>query len=332
MTDTVKDVVEPANTRFVSKPVEIEAHRIGIDPWPDAAWEAVTRNEIRLYDCGKPDGYIIVRTLEGEMRGNHGDWLIRGTEGEFYPCKPSVFERNYEPFDRLRSLAGSVPEGQFLLDRLSELDFSGCDDDFVRDWFGHVDPAISRFQAAISTPPVASSPVAPVAETVVSSDADDMIDQLNVLCEDFGCEAGSNRLHWLHERLTKLSELEAASQEAQPNQACLAEARAALLGDLKYAFEVLYDCRKSGAYIPDFVFNRIKASLKKDAKDAPVAPLDAAIEALKAAERAHDIHANCEDCMESASDPVSCEHCFPSWNEAYELRQVALKQENGDNG
>lgn len=57
-----------------------------------------------------------------------------------------------------------------------------------------------------------------------------------------------------------------------------------------------------------------------------------ALEALKAAERAHDIHANCEDCMESASDPVSCEHCFPSWNEAYELRQVALKQENGDNG
>lgn len=69
--------------------------------------------------------------------------------------------------DRLRSLAGSVPECQFLLDRLSGLDFSGCDDDFVRDWFGHVDPAISRFQAAISTPPVASSPVAPVAETTL---------------------------------------------------------------------------------------------------------------------------------------------------------------------
>lgn len=100
------DVVGPPNTRFVSKPVEIEAHRIGIDPWPDAAWEAVTRNEIRLYDCGKPDGYIIVRTLEGEMRGNHGDWLIRGTEGEFYPCKPSVFERKYEARTLLSSSRG----------------------------------------------------------------------------------------------------------------------------------------------------------------------------------------------------------------------------------
>lgn len=100
------DVVGPPNTRFVSKPVEIEAHRIGIDPWPDAAWEAVTRNEIRLYDCAKPDGYIIVRTLEGEMRGNHGDWLIRGTEGEFYPCKPSVFERKYEARTLLSSSRG----------------------------------------------------------------------------------------------------------------------------------------------------------------------------------------------------------------------------------
>jgi hypothetical protein len=100
------DVAEPPNTRFVSKPVEIEAHRIGIDPWPAAAWEAVTRNEIRLYDCGKPDGYIIVRTLEGEMRGNHGDWLIQGTEGEFYPCKPSVFERKYQARTLLSSSRG----------------------------------------------------------------------------------------------------------------------------------------------------------------------------------------------------------------------------------
>lgn len=39
------------------------------------------------------------------------------------------------------------------------------------------------------------------------SDADEMIDMLNVLCEDFGCEAGSNRLHWLHEQLSELTSL-----------------------------------------------------------------------------------------------------------------------------
>lgn len=38
---------------------------------------------------------LYIRTLEGRMKANPGDWIIRGTEGEFYPCKPSVFERKY---------------------------------------------------------------------------------------------------------------------------------------------------------------------------------------------------------------------------------------------
>lgn len=86
--------------RYRRKPVVIEAHRIGIDPWPAAAWEAVTRNEIILQNCGEPDGFIKIKTLEGVMRGAHGDWLIRGVKGEFYPCKPDIFEATYEPEDR----------------------------------------------------------------------------------------------------------------------------------------------------------------------------------------------------------------------------------------
>lgn len=41
--------------------------------------------------------FLIIATPEGEMRANFGDWIIRGTEGEFYPCKDSVFKRKYEP-------------------------------------------------------------------------------------------------------------------------------------------------------------------------------------------------------------------------------------------
>ena len=37
-----------------------------------------------------------VETLEGTMRGSAGDYLIRGIVGEFYPCKPSIFEATYE--------------------------------------------------------------------------------------------------------------------------------------------------------------------------------------------------------------------------------------------
>lgn len=37
-----------------------------------------------------------VETLEGTMRGNAGDYLICGVKGEFYPCKPDIFEATYE--------------------------------------------------------------------------------------------------------------------------------------------------------------------------------------------------------------------------------------------
>jgi hypothetical protein len=37
-----------------------------------------------------------IRTLEGTMLASPGDWIIRDTEGELYPCKSSVFERQYE--------------------------------------------------------------------------------------------------------------------------------------------------------------------------------------------------------------------------------------------
>lgn len=46
-------------------------------------------------------------------------------------------------------------------------------------------------------------------------DADDYVDQLNVLCEDFGCEAGSDRLAWLHDQLSELSRLRARVAELE---------------------------------------------------------------------------------------------------------------------
>jgi hypothetical protein len=41
-------------------------------------------------------GYMVITTLEGEMRANPGDWIIKGIKGEFYPCKPDIFEATYE--------------------------------------------------------------------------------------------------------------------------------------------------------------------------------------------------------------------------------------------
>lgn len=56
------------------------------------------------YRCGggecdhNPDSHhISIRTLEGDMRVSAGDYVIRGVQGEFYPCKPDIFDATYEP-------------------------------------------------------------------------------------------------------------------------------------------------------------------------------------------------------------------------------------------
>lgn len=40
---------------------------------------------------------IHIQTLEGEMEGHIGDWIVCGIKGEFYPCKPDIFAATYEP-------------------------------------------------------------------------------------------------------------------------------------------------------------------------------------------------------------------------------------------
>ncbi len=41
--------------------------------------------------------YLIIPTLEGDHIANPGDFIIKGVKGEFYPCKPDIFEMTYEP-------------------------------------------------------------------------------------------------------------------------------------------------------------------------------------------------------------------------------------------
>lgn len=40
---------------------------------------------------------LFIQTAEGVMRADVGDWIICGVKGEFYPCKPDIFEATYEP-------------------------------------------------------------------------------------------------------------------------------------------------------------------------------------------------------------------------------------------
>lgn len=53
----------------------------------DGAWKA---------GAGPVTIHAIVKTLEGEMMAREGDYIIKGVNGEFYPCKPDIFEKTYE--------------------------------------------------------------------------------------------------------------------------------------------------------------------------------------------------------------------------------------------
>jgi hypothetical protein len=46
------------------------------------------------YDNAKP--VLKIPTLEGEMMASIGDWIIKGVNGELYPCKPDIFAKTYE--------------------------------------------------------------------------------------------------------------------------------------------------------------------------------------------------------------------------------------------
>jgi len=52
-----------------------------------------------IVEAYQTDKEMSIETLEGEMKAFPGDWIIKGVNGELYPCKPDIFEKTYEPVD-----------------------------------------------------------------------------------------------------------------------------------------------------------------------------------------------------------------------------------------
>ncbi|MNX74672.1 hypothetical protein D3C86_1061180 [compost metagenome] len=85
------------NTLFRKKPVVIEAFQLpaaGADV-PDAFHLWCERVGFVNFASGR-DETLDIQTLEGTMTAQPGDWIIKGVKGEFYPCKPDIFEATYE--------------------------------------------------------------------------------------------------------------------------------------------------------------------------------------------------------------------------------------------
>lgn len=62
--------------------------------------------------------FLAVQTLHGETRADPGDWVIRGANGDYWPCKPDVFAATYEPVETPTS--GSAATGKGSQPSLSE--------------------------------------------------------------------------------------------------------------------------------------------------------------------------------------------------------------------
>lgn len=84
--------------RYRKKPVAVEAIQFTEKDY--GAAQAFTGGKI-IVVCRTEGGArrYVVRTLEGDMTVCEGDYIIRGVKGEFYPCKPDIFEQTYEEVD-----------------------------------------------------------------------------------------------------------------------------------------------------------------------------------------------------------------------------------------
>lgn len=86
-------------TKFKKKPIIIEAQQftggeiaaLSIMRWANNGLAPIAQARATW------DGFSLrIHTLEGEHFADPGDWIIRGIKGEFYPCKPDIFEATYD--------------------------------------------------------------------------------------------------------------------------------------------------------------------------------------------------------------------------------------------
>lgn len=77
------------NKKYRKKPVVIEAIQ----------WTGKNLSEIDNFmggTIGNKGTILVINTLEGDMEASIGDYIIKGVSGEFYPCKPDIFDKTYE--------------------------------------------------------------------------------------------------------------------------------------------------------------------------------------------------------------------------------------------
>lgn len=85
--------------KYRKKPVEIEAVQFLDTTESIMELSDFVGEGMRVDYKDKDNPCLKIETLEGTMRASVGDYIIRGVKGEFYPCKPDIFEETYEKVD-----------------------------------------------------------------------------------------------------------------------------------------------------------------------------------------------------------------------------------------
>lgn len=80
--------------KYRKKPVVVEAIQFTGTPSSIAAISMMMDN--KGIGIASDRSALMISTLEGEHKANIGDYIIKGVKGEFYPCKPDIFEATYD--------------------------------------------------------------------------------------------------------------------------------------------------------------------------------------------------------------------------------------------
>jgi len=85
-------------SKYRKKPIVIEAIQLKWENWSEiCAFVAPEYFGGGFYPDDDPSKMgLIIKTLEGNHEAHDNDYIIKGVAGEFYPCKPEIFEQTYE--------------------------------------------------------------------------------------------------------------------------------------------------------------------------------------------------------------------------------------------
>jgi len=82
--------------KFRKKPVVIDAEQFDGTEESIVKILAMVRGQANAAAIRAEQDCLFIPTMEGTMRADKGDWIIRGVQAEIYPCKPDIFEATYE--------------------------------------------------------------------------------------------------------------------------------------------------------------------------------------------------------------------------------------------